>query len=149
MTKEELDIQKEIENYFTESTGFGRDKIKNFMDIVNKALKQKGERITDLEQKLEQTEKDLTDYQFNYPKIKELEEQNKVLLQNLEDTEIVNKACKQRIEELEQQIEKMKQCGNCGNGTIGNCEYCKRKPDQIFADTLTSDYWRLKEIKRK
>ena len=75
MTKEELDIQKEIEKYFTESTGFGRDKIKNFMDIVNKALKQKGERIAELEQKLEQTEKDLADYQFNYPKIKELEQQ--------------------------------------------------------------------------
>ena len=58
MTKEELDIQKEIENYFTESTGFGRDKIKNFMDIVNKALRQKGERIEELEQKLEQTEKE-------------------------------------------------------------------------------------------
>ena len=53
------------------------------------------------------------------------------------------------ITELETQIEKMKQCGNCGNGTIGNCEYCKRKPNQMFADTLTSDYWRLKEIKRK
>ena len=49
MTKKKLDIQKEIEKYFTESTGFGRDKIKNFMDIVNKALKQKGERIADLE----------------------------------------------------------------------------------------------------
>ena len=49
MSKEELDIQKEIEKYFTESTGFGRDKIANFMDIVNKALKQKGERIEELE----------------------------------------------------------------------------------------------------
>jgi predicted RNA-binding Zn-ribbon protein involved in translation (DUF1610 family) len=54
-----------------------------------------------------------------------------------------------RIAELEAQIEKMKQCGNCGNRTIGNCEYCKRNPSQIFADTLTSDYWRLKEIKEK
>lgn len=30
----------------------------------------------ELEQKLEQTEKDLADYQFNYPKIKELEKEN-------------------------------------------------------------------------
>jgi cell division septum initiation protein DivIVA len=43
MTKEE------IENYFVESAGYGRDKVRNFMDIVNKALKQKGERITELE----------------------------------------------------------------------------------------------------
>ena len=35
-----------------------------------------GKRITELEQKLEQTEKDLADYQFNYPTIKELEKEN-------------------------------------------------------------------------
>ena len=34
------------------------------------------EYIKSLEQKLEQTEKDLADYQFNYPKIKELEQEN-------------------------------------------------------------------------
>ena len=49
MSKEETDIQKEIEKYFTEITGFGRDKIRNFIDIVNKALKQKRERIAELE----------------------------------------------------------------------------------------------------
>ena len=41
--------EEEIENYFVESAGYGRDKVRNFMDIVNKALKQKGERIADLE----------------------------------------------------------------------------------------------------
>ena len=51
MTKEAIDIQKEIEKYFTESAGFGRDKIQNFMDIVNKALKQKGEQIAELDMK--------------------------------------------------------------------------------------------------
>jgi cell division septum initiation protein DivIVA len=49
----EREIQKEIEKYFTESTGFGRDKIRNFMDIVNKALKQKGEQIAKLEAQIE------------------------------------------------------------------------------------------------
>ncbi len=34
----------------------------------------------ELEQKLEQTEKDLTDYQFNYPKIKDLEKEKCELL---------------------------------------------------------------------
>ena len=33
-------------------------------------------RIAELEQKLEQTEKDLADYQFNYPSIKELAKEN-------------------------------------------------------------------------
>lgn len=32
-------------------------------------------RVEELEQKLEQTEKDLADYQFNYPKIKDLEKE--------------------------------------------------------------------------
>lgn len=45
------------------------------------------------------------------------------------------------IESLKAQIEKMKQCGNCGNRTIGNCEHCKRKPKQKSTDT--NDYWKL------
>ena len=44
---------EEIENYFVESAGYGRDKVRNFMDIVNKALKQKGERIAELEAQIE------------------------------------------------------------------------------------------------
>jgi septal ring factor EnvC (AmiA/AmiB activator) len=41
--------------------------------------KQNGEltdKVRELEQKLEQTEKDLADYQFNYPTIKELQKEN-------------------------------------------------------------------------
>lgn len=38
-------------------------------------------KIEELEQKLEQTEKDLADYQFNYPNIKELEQENAELKQ--------------------------------------------------------------------
>ena len=49
------------------------------------SCKEYAEQIADLERKLEQTEKDLTDYQFNYPKIKD----------------------------LEKQIKKMRCCGNC------------------------------------
>ena len=45
--------EKEIENYFVKSAGYGRDKVRNFMNIVNKALKQKGERIADLEAQIE------------------------------------------------------------------------------------------------
>ena len=41
-------------------------------------------RIKELEQKLEQTEKDLADYQFNYPKIKDLEQENAELKGSLE-----------------------------------------------------------------
>ena len=45
--------------------------------------KPREKRIADLERKLEQTEKDLTDYQFNYPKIKDLEKENGKLLQRI------------------------------------------------------------------
>lgn len=54
-------------------------------------------KIADLEQKLEQTEKDLADYQFNYPTIKELEKENA---------------------ELKAQIEKIKCCENCAYRTV-------------------------------
>ena len=40
--------------------------------------------INELEQKLEQTEKDLAAYQFNYPKIKELEQENAELKARLQ-----------------------------------------------------------------
>lgn len=40
-------------------------------------------RIEELERKLEQTEKDLADYQFNYPTIKELEKENAELKNKL------------------------------------------------------------------
>jgi hypothetical protein len=43
------------------------------------------EYIKSLEQKLEQTEKDLADYQFNYPKIKELEKENAELKEELKN----------------------------------------------------------------
>ena len=46
--------------------------------------RQNKNKIAELERKLEQTEKDLTDYQFNYPKIKELEKENATLKKQLE-----------------------------------------------------------------
>lgn len=44
-------------------------------DLVD-MIREKDKRITDLENKLEQTEKDLADYQFNYPATKELQKEN-------------------------------------------------------------------------
>ena len=41
-------------------------------------------KVAELEQKLEQTEKDLADYQYNYPSIKELEKEN-AELKNIKD----------------------------------------------------------------
>lgn len=46
------------------------------------AIEGRNVKIMELERKLEQTEKDLADYQFNYPTIKELEEENEQLRNN-------------------------------------------------------------------
>lgn len=54
-----------------------------FQDGLDFGERQSENRIKDLKQKLEQTEKDLTDYQFNYPKIKDLEKENAELKQHL------------------------------------------------------------------
>ena len=151
MTKEEIDIQKEIEKYFTESTGFGKDKIRNFMDIVNKALKQKGERIEELELELT-VEKDLHQEETNLhlhaeEYIKSLEKENKTL-------EGCLLAEQEHTQMLEKQIEKMKCCGNCkfsnqeGVYTI----VCKvggvDKTDYIeIDDNQVCDKWELREIK--
>ena len=55
-------------------------------------------RIAELEQKLEQTEKDLADYQFNYPNIKELEKENAEL-------RIFKEKCKFNVSDICKDIE--------------------------------------------
>lgn len=70
-------------------------------------------------------------------KIKELEEENKVLLQNLEDTEIVNKS-------LEQQIVKMKRHCNCKHrDSEGYCEVKRTYLMDLSYDGC--DKWELED----
>ena len=70
MTKEDKQI---IDRAVKEEWRIGdRSRLKR---LLEKNLKLYRENV-ELEQKLEQTEKDLADYQFNYPKIKELEKEN-------------------------------------------------------------------------
>jgi recombinational DNA repair protein RecR len=50
------------------------------------------------------------------------------------------------IADLKAQVEKMKCCGNCRwEQPSSFCDDCKRLEGQIFADTLTSDNWEIKE----
>ena len=79
----------------------------------------------ELEQKLEQTEKDLADYQFNYPTIKELEKENA---------------------DLKEQIQKMKCCQNCEIFTYHNSASCC-EPILIYKShgTYICDKWKLRE----
>ena len=90
----------------------GAEEVKADCDF---ALEGKDVEIAELEQKLEQTEKDLADYQFNYPKIKELEQENNKLLDVINNQDV-------KIADLEKQIEKMKCCEIC-NHNRGGCSY--------------------------
>ena len=86
MTKEEL--EEEAKEYAIKSYGnddWTQTHIEDIeIDYIRKCIAQsyltgaepREKRIADLEAKLEQTEKDLAEYQFNYPTIKELEKEN-------------------------------------------------------------------------
>jgi len=124
------------------------------LDVINN----QDIKIADLEQKLEQTEKDLADYQFNYPKIKELEKTIKLLgercNQLLKDKgNLIDelKACKfamamsEKVEkQLREQIEKMKCCYNCSKWDDGQCENIKDGYFFHCAD-FGCDKWEIKE----
>lgn len=69
MTKKKL--EKEVEKYISM-----KQKPITKYDLIAFA-EPREKRIEELERKLEQTEKDLADYQFNYPTIKEVQEENK------------------------------------------------------------------------
>lgn len=105
MTKEQ--IEQNAEEYSDAFMYKGVAK----QSYINGALSRQPEidelkaQIKELEQKLEQTEKDLADYQFNYPSIKELSKENAELKRinsetisqlNLDNRELIIK-----VEQLE------------------------------------------------
>ena len=80
------------------------------------AIEGRDVKIMELEKKLEQTEKDLADYQFNYPTIKELEKDYETLQTSYN---ILKDNDEKIIKEMGEQIEKMKCCENCKYGYCG------------------------------
>lgn len=81
MTKEEL--EKEAEEWVISNTEIYDDKFGIEYETEPQAkeayiagAEPREKQIEELERKLEQTEKDLADYQFNYPTIKELQKEN-------------------------------------------------------------------------
>ena len=120
MNKNEL--KKYTIDFMNNETGSNRSNINSVMGkMLIKYAEIFQKQIKDLEQKLEQTEKDLADYQFNYSTIKELEKENAELqhkidtLQGFLDHDIeynMDKTIQEqkiKIEELKFQIEKIKQ----------------------------------------
>ena len=63
--------------YYESNHGFIPSQFEKYLrNAYISSVEPREKRIAELEQKLEQTEKDLADYQFNYPTIKELEKEN-------------------------------------------------------------------------
>ena len=60
----------------------------------------------ELERKLEQTEKDLADYQFNYPTIKELQEEIAELKEEMKAKQVVLNDFKSRVETVTDRFDK-------------------------------------------
>ena len=79
MTKEELEKEavESAEKFFGKPTDLvDLDNLRIFKNGYLAGAEPREKQIAELEQKLEQTEKDLADYQFNYPTIKELQKEN-------------------------------------------------------------------------
>ena len=150
-----------------ESKGCGRyispeDKIKELekevtrlrnenLDIINKYTRfaeTDRRTIAELEEKLEQTEKDLADYQFNYPTIQELEAEVKewkdkadlwCKTANLKDHNImINKELEKENAELKEELKKWKDEWQ---------EQVQKATDEGYARTLqTIQLTKAKEI---
>ena len=84
--EEGIALREELEQAFKGGIAELENKIADIKANCDLAIEGRDLKIDELEQKLEQTEKDLADYQFNYPKIKELEKENaelKDLIKNI------------------------------------------------------------------
>ena len=80
--------EEQVKQAYLAGADFGykkgyHDAGKHYMNVIDSQHKLVDESKKELEQKLEQTEKDLADYQFNYPTIKELEKENADLKKRL------------------------------------------------------------------
>ena len=94
------------------------NKIADIKANCDLAIEGRDIKIMELEHKLEQTEKDLTDYQFNYPTIKELEKENKeakgllnemrIALRQTKDGAKYNVSLLEDVDKLLKEIEKWK-----------------------------------------
>ena len=80
-----------------------------FQDGVEFGERQSEKKIEELERKLEQTEKDLTDYQFNYPTIKELEKENAELKARLNAINLLTPELEKLSKAKTQQLTKAKE----------------------------------------
>ena len=100
-----------------------QNKIVDIKANCDLAIEGRDVKIMELEQKLEQTEKDLADYQFNYPTIKELENENAELKKELKDAneKVVHLACNQN-KDLKHKLTKATELLKEAQGYIENID---------------------------
>ena len=98
-------------------------------------------RIAELENKLEQTEKDLADYQFNYPTIKELQKENAELKEKFLKVKAddVRKSKLDSFKTLEEKNEYLRQVANYAifNEDISVMFWCFVQRGDIYTEQLT------------
>lgn len=121
-----------------------QEDVKDFLySLYIDSAEPREKRIIELEQKLEQTEKDLAEYQFNYPTIKELEkgceETQELLDKQIEATYKLDK----KNAELEQQIEKIKT--NLNDAIESASKWYVRDPVFSMLVDIYNDNFELKE----
>ena len=80
----EIKQLKETDEYIIKTLENKVTKLQEDLRKKRISIKNKKAEIKELERKLEVTEKDLADYQFNYPSIKELSKENAELKQQIE-----------------------------------------------------------------
>ena len=124
-----------------------------FQDGVEFGERQSEKKIEELERKLEQTEKDLADYQFNYPTIKELEQKNaelklKVSLSvDCDKAEKHGELCLGYGDDEDEPCEQCKNCikCECGYYQLGETEKDEQltKAKELLNEFLT--YYHSKE----
>ena len=125
-------MKEEMKMTFTQT--ITREEMKNKISMALKdPILQQGFEIickenADLEQKLEQTEKDLADYQFNYPTIKELEKEKCELLGIIQEKDKV-------IEEMKKTLYEQRDCRTC--------KYWKLTFDVEPCKSCQKDKWEL------
>ena len=92
----------------------------------------------ELEQKLEQAEKDLADYQFNYPTIKELQKENaelkKKYVKNITDCDICDTYCNSQLTKAKEIIREFVEWATWQGSKCPSFKSIQDKAEQFLKD---------------
>lgn len=147
MTKEELEKatgQELIEQRdYCGVDGYYGD----YLDDVNAEMLKRFNRLAELEEELEQTEKDLADYQFNYPTIKELEKENADLKEEINKIAFARGNLEEENAELKEKVNILDNCDRLGDVITeeykGQLTKAKELLERLLVTSCNSDVLNL------